>query len=149
MSTSIVDYIFRVLAIEYLGRYELAQAGQSDLHHDTIGKPRTERFGPASSIAAGDPVRAPSPNGPSAGGASREAGFEEGDAVGGPSAGPTSAAIGSEAPVRPVASLMTERDEARLKGYEGDACWNCGQLTLVRNGTCLKCVTCGETSGCS
>ena len=51
--------------------------------------------------------------------------------------------------MRPVASLMTERDEARLKGYEGDACWNCGQLTLVRNGTCLKCVTCGETSGCS
>ena len=34
---------------------------------------------------------------------------------------------------------MTERDEARLRGYEGDACWNCGQFTLARNGTCLKC----------
>ena len=39
--------------------------------------------------------------------------------------------------------------EARLKGYEGDACGTCGNFTLVRNGTCLKCVTCGETSGCS
>ena len=39
--------------------------------------------------------------------------------------------------------------EARLKGYEGDACGECGNFTLVRNGTCLKCDTCGATSGCS
>jgi len=39
--------------------------------------------------------------------------------------------------------------EARLKGYEGDACGECGNFTLVRNGTCLKCTTCGSTSGCS
>ncbi len=39
--------------------------------------------------------------------------------------------------------------EARMKGYEGDACPECGNFTLVRNGTCLKCVTCGSTSGCS
>ena len=39
--------------------------------------------------------------------------------------------------------------EARLKGYEGDACGSCGAFTLVRNGTCLKCVSCGATSGCS
>jgi ribonucleoside-diphosphate reductase alpha chain len=39
--------------------------------------------------------------------------------------------------------------QARLKGYEGDPCTNCGQFTLVRNGVCLKCDTCGETSGCS
>jgi ribonucleoside-diphosphate reductase alpha chain len=39
--------------------------------------------------------------------------------------------------------------EARLKGYEGDACGNCGNFTLVRGGTCLKCDTCGSTSGCS
>ena len=38
---------------------------------------------------------------------------------------------------------------AKLKGYEGDACQECGSLTLVRNGTCLKCVSCGATSGCS
>ena len=39
--------------------------------------------------------------------------------------------------------------EARLKGYEGDPCGSCGAFTLVRNGTCLKCVSCGATSGCS
>jgi ribonucleoside-diphosphate reductase alpha chain len=39
--------------------------------------------------------------------------------------------------------------EARMKGYEGDACGSCGNFTLVRNGTCLKCDTCGSTSGCS
>ena len=38
---------------------------------------------------------------------------------------------------------------ARVKGHEGDACGECGNFTLVRNGTCLKCVTCGATTGCS
>jgi len=38
---------------------------------------------------------------------------------------------------------------ARLKGYQGDACGECGNFTLVRNGTCLKCDTCGGTTGCS
>ena len=38
---------------------------------------------------------------------------------------------------------------ARIKGYEGDNCPECGNFTLVRNGTCLKCVTCGGTTGCS
>ena len=39
--------------------------------------------------------------------------------------------------------------QARLKGYEGEACQECGNFTLVRNGTCMKCDTCGATSGCS
>jgi len=39
--------------------------------------------------------------------------------------------------------------EAKLKGYTGDICQSCGSLTMVRNGTCLKCTTCGDTSGCS
>jgi ribonucleoside-diphosphate reductase alpha chain len=39
--------------------------------------------------------------------------------------------------------------EARMKGFEGDSCGACGNFTLVRNGTCLKCNTCGSTSGCS
>ena len=38
---------------------------------------------------------------------------------------------------------------ARIKGYEGDSCEECGNFTLIRNGTCLKCDTCGATSGCS
>ncbi|HMO37468.1 MAG TPA: hypothetical protein PKA06_15625, partial [Gemmatales bacterium] len=38
---------------------------------------------------------------------------------------------------------------AKLKGYEGDPCPECGYMTMVRNGTCLKCESCGSTSGCS
>ncbi len=45
--------------------------------------------------------------------------------------------------------LKDERQRARLQGYEGDPCGDCGNFTLVRNGTCMKCNTCGGTSGCS
>jgi len=40
-------------------------------------------------------------------------------------------------------------NEEKLQGYEGDPCSDCGNYTLVRNGTCMKCNTCGGTSGCS
>src|SRR5262249_4225393 len=39
--------------------------------------------------------------------------------------------------------------QARMKGYEGDPCPECGQLTLVRSGACCKCDSCGASSGCS
>ena len=39
--------------------------------------------------------------------------------------------------------------EAEKYGYEGDPCPECGQFTLVSNGSCLKCVSCGATTGCS
>ena len=39
--------------------------------------------------------------------------------------------------------------KAKMQGYEGDPCGECGNYTLVRNGTCMKCNTCGATSGCS
>lgn len=38
--------------------------------------------------------------------------------------------------------------EAKQKGYEGDPCKDCGSLTMVRTGTCLRCDNCGATSGC-
>jgi len=44
---------------------------------------------------------------------------------------------------------MEKIREAKLKGYTGDICQQCHSVTMVRNGTCLKCITCGETSGCS
>jgi len=39
--------------------------------------------------------------------------------------------------------------QARMQGYEGESCPECQNFTLVRNGTCLKCNTCGSTTGCS
>jgi ribonucleoside-diphosphate reductase alpha chain len=55
-------------------------------------------------------------------------------------------------PVAPTGSVLkslSASEMARLKGYEGDPCGECGQFTMVRNGTCLKCITCGTTTGCS
>ena len=60
----------------------------------------------------------------------------------------TNTMIGISADVTEEIDSRSEQiREARIKGYEGDACGECGNFTLVRNGTCLKCVTCGATSG--
>ena len=55
----------------------------------------------------------------------------------------------SEAKANPKAQAAEKRAEARAKGYEGEACGECGNFTLLRNGTCMKCDTCGGTTGCS
>ena len=46
-------------------------------------------------------------------------------------------------------SVSDRRAEAKMKGYVGESCPECANFTLVRNGTCLKCETCGGTTGCS
>ena len=56
-------------------------------------------------------------------------------------AGSTAAAV--------APSKAERRAEAKAKGYEGEMCSECGNFTLVRNGTCMKCDTCGSTTGCS
>ena len=58
-------------------------------------------------------------------------------------------AVNQKAPRGVLATPGNARTEARIKGYEGDACAECGQFTLVRNGACLKCDSCGASSGCS
>lgn len=58
----------------------------------------------------------------------------------------------SDQPKRGPDASAAKRDfrgEARAQGFEGDACGECGNFTLVRNGTCMKCNTCGGTTGCS
>ena len=57
----------------------------------------------------------------------------------------TAVAVGSQTTL----TMAELRQEARVRGYEGENCQECGNFTLVRNGTCLKCDTCGGTSGCS
>ncbi len=49
----------------------------------------------------------------------------------------------------PADSAADKRAETRMKAYVGEACPECANFTLVRNGTCLKCDTCGSTTGCS
>ena len=56
----------------------------------------------------------------------------------------------ASAPVLTKSELYKQRmSEAKLRGYEGTSCSECHNFTMVRNGTCLKCDTCGSTSGCS
>src|SRR6266478_4356271 len=55
MSTSILDYLFRELAISYLGRNDLAHVEPADLMPDTVGKggaAESNRREPASDCGA-------------------------------------------------------------------------------------------------
>jgi ribonucleoside-diphosphate reductase alpha chain len=137
MSTSVIDYVFRELAITYLGRTDLSHVPEEDLRADAIGtKPGQGPVATADSAAAPVAVPIPAPA---------------------PSARPIAPPVTARAAVPmsggsgPVAELkaLSASEMARLKGYEGDPCGDCGQFTMVRNGTCLKCITCGTTTGCS
>ncbi|HKK23216.1 MAG TPA: hypothetical protein VJ947_05975, partial [Pseudohaliea sp.] len=233
MATSILDYLFRELAISYLGRTDLAHASPEDLSPDTIGRGSGEGDLPGDDddaarvtstmerVTSAGYIRGPlrvlqggrargtgagsgagsgagagtgggagsGPNdGGHAGGAAGQGGRPAGGPIAGQSPGPgASPALprpeGDAAPAMlhagpasdgatalatdPHAEVAAERMivaeharartphgaeailEARAKGYEGEACTECGHFTMVRNGTCLKCNTCGGTSGCS
>jgi ribonucleoside-diphosphate reductase alpha chain len=147
MATSILDYIFRELAVSYLGRYDLAQV-QPSQQIDAMGvEPEYtgEEEGETSYRTSTDPVRPmvsaalPKPS-PAPVVATAPAPVMAGV---GASASPAPMVRGS---VQPMAEKVRE---ALAKGYSGDACGTCGQFSLVRNGTCLKCDSCGSTSGCS
>jgi ribonucleoside-diphosphate reductase alpha chain len=130
MATSVLDYIFRDLAIAYLDRHELGQVKPEDLEATSAQDTRSINGVAGHRTAATLKGAAPAHRAPEAGEAAL--------------IGPGKA----EAASLLKAARETSR-EARLKGYEGDPCPVCGHLTLVRNGTCLKCETCGGTTGCS
>jgi ribonucleoside-diphosphate reductase alpha chain len=164
MSTSILDYVFRELAISYLGRNDLAHVEQADLRPDGVGRGTVEdglpSAGSDAAQAAADAVSRIASvgymrsnlyvlNGRTAGSAAiAEDALAAASAPHGLTDGPAVApALNAGAAVVGVAtgSAFT----AKLKGFEGDACPECGNFTMVRNGTCLKCTTCGGTTGCS
>jgi len=141
MTTSLIDYIFRELAVTYLSRNDLAHISQE---HEL-------RTSPIDSISKLD----------------NEADFDEeeiyseriidepvskSDKLTGTQ---THISVQSESGVsakKPVIGVISEHErvrEAKMKGYTGDICQSCGSSTMVRNGTCLKCTTCGATNGCS
>jgi hypothetical protein len=45
-------------------------------------------------------------------------------------------------------TLQLQQAEA-LGGVLSDPCWNCGSMAFQRSGTCLTCMGCQETTGCS
>jgi ribonucleoside-diphosphate reductase alpha chain len=189
-ATSILDYVFRELAVSYMERFDLAHVDPSGEGFDALGKGVEEgRPGPETRFVSkgltrsrtdrlkvmqggGERSDAASLPSPAGGGSASEA--SRGGAVSNITAfsatapraeiaGSTALKTAPEQKLSPAQALeqLTEtrayakavaaerRAEAKAKGYEGEACDSCGNFTLVRNGTCLKCDTCGSTTGCS
>ena len=150
MATSILDYIFREVAISYLGRTDLAHVEPIDLRPDTIGRVEAEK----GKLVNKDKTKEEVVNSLTSNGYIRSNLFVMSPANRDQDASLLHEATGTES-VKPMmgSGVVTEVEErrfqARLKGYAGDACIECGNFTLVRNGTCLKCDTCGGTTGCS
>jgi ribonucleoside-diphosphate reductase alpha chain len=177
-ATSILDYIFRELAVSYLGRNDLAHVDLSEVANTGLGSSDEELEEenappaiPAAKIVSrgllrGQEVRMMVVRGNTA--LQQEIGApvanlqqEVATAFARPEPTPTTALYARQtvqteviraAAVAKSSVTLSEserRAEARVKGYEGEDCRECGNFTLVRNGTCLKCDTCGGTSGCS
>jgi ribonucleoside-diphosphate reductase alpha chain len=140
MTTSIIDYIFRELAITYLGRHDLAQVEAEDLRGDALHREAEEPAFESEEVVERRIVPAESPPPPQAFATPRSEHLKPlGEGGNGhKGAGTVATATAQDQKIR----------LARLKGYEGDPCAECGQLTLVRSGACCKCDTCGSTSGC-
>jgi ribonucleoside-diphosphate reductase alpha chain len=187
-ATSILDYVFRELAVSYMGRFDLAHVDPTESNFDALGKgvqegkqpeqlsnkylskgltrSRTDNLVVMRGSTSGG-GSAPSPlAGEGQGGGSRVTSLSSSrvsDALEGAVAlkqetqhdlSPTErleqqawSRAGSAQAAAP--SKADRRAEAKAKGYEGEMCGECGNFTLVRNGTCMKCDTCGSTTGCS
>ena len=171
MATSVIDYIFREIAVSYLGRDELAQVSEEDLRHDAV---RAEPDWSGEEVIGQNllfpqvDADTPSPASGSLGfaraGTTHPAiravsapGFRPGNGVQhvGMTAGAVPVSTHSVADVMaPVGTnSLRKRNsdilDAVAQGFTGDPCENCQSLRMVRNGSCLKCVDCGETTGCS
>ena len=154
MSTSILDYTFRELAVSYLDRDDLGHVDREDLDVTTTGSGEAQSdlvnkvtsrgfirkqglvvYSNAATAAAG---AAPA--------------IADESVVTMRAAPQTTEVAGTGVGANAVAggAIVAERvQQARMQGYEGEACPECQNFTLVRNGTCLKCNTCGSTTGCS
>jgi ribonucleoside-diphosphate reductase alpha chain len=158
--TSLVDYIFRHLAVRYLGRNDLAQV-YGDLQSDTMEPEpewEVEKVLDGVQMFTTVPIDVNSPGFPMPD--TEEQMLRQ--------TFHTDASVGSIVSPQVVGSVMNARVEshvgveldtahhhfdvrtiARSQGYEGDPCPSCGQLKLVKNGACSKCVGCGASTGCS
>ena len=141
MSTSIIDYIFREMAITYLGRHDLEQVSQEDLRADAVKKQPDIVEEDEKDLVDPRSVRSTSIS-PEIFPSRRSSGNSVGSNGG-------HGTITRKVEMQRETVTITEVQEARQKGYEGDPCVDCKQFTMVRNGMCLKCDTCGATNGCS
>ncbi len=183
-ATSILDYIFRELAVSYLGRTDLAHVDPREIVGETglgsgedatdaqldLNLPESVSKVVSKGLVRGSIVRLAARGGTAVGGGEtgnaaasiRAMQQEVTELMGGalPTHGATALKSDTEVlyqrtvvraePVLTEAERVRQRiSEAKLRGYEGVSCPECHNFTMVRNGTCLKCDTCGSTSGCS
>ena len=158
-ATSILDYIFRELAVSYLDRTDLAHVKPEGASFDDIGIGNEEgvrnvkEVSDTAATRSLEVLKQISSTGylrkrlPQELMQQQETSSKTTDPGGGELA--TMVAAKSISPAVESDPTMDPRAKAKLQGYEGDPCSDCGNYTLVRNGTCMKCNTCGGTSGCS
>ncbi|WP_300513083.1 vitamin B12-dependent ribonucleotide reductase [Aliiroseovarius sp.] len=169
-ATSILDYIFRELAVSYLDRTDLAHVKPEGAAFDDLGGGQQEGVSnvqePSESTTAKSievlkqisstgylRKRVPQELMVLQGGAAGATSLDASDPVGAlntlvPETATTTTVV-SETAIAAGATSIDARTKAKMQGYEGDPCGECGNYTLVRNGTCMKCNTCGSTTGCS
>ncbi|MGO4854592.1 vitamin B12-dependent ribonucleotide reductase [Phaeovulum sp. W22_SRMD_FR3] len=167
-ATSILDYVFRELAVSYLDRTDLAHIKPKGTSFDDLGggegegKRESNLAQPSESAASKslEVLRQISSSGYLRKRLPQELVVLQGGAGAMGFAGDAVSALSTLVPEVQMASAsataissgvvgMDARTKAKMQGYEGEACGECGNYTLVRNGTCMKCNTCGGTSGCS
>ncbi|WP_392337274.1 vitamin B12-dependent ribonucleotide reductase [Loktanella salsilacus] len=166
-ATSILDYIFRELAVSYLDRTDLAHVKPEGAAFDDIGRGVEEgvtNVATPSEAAASRSLevlrqisstgylrkRMPQDLVVLQGGMSGlTVGADVTQSVTGTVAVSQSTTTAIASGTMTTSGSLTLRDKAKMQGYEGDPCGECQNYTLVRNGTCMKCNTCGGTSGCS
>jgi ribonucleoside-diphosphate reductase alpha chain len=165
-ATSILDYVFRELAVSYLDRTDLAHVQPEGHSFDDLGGGESEGVSNVSEIsetAASKSLevlkqisstgylrkRLPQELVVLQGGQHLTAQATSFDNIAPVEGGSVAVAMSSTTAVATGTVEMDARTKAKMQGYEGEACGECGNYTLVRNGTCMKCNTCGGTSGCS
>ena len=167
-ATSILDYIFRELAVSYLDRTDLAHVKPEGASFDDLGRgveegqPNVTEVSESAATKSLEVLKQISSTGYLRKRLPQELivlrGGQSDDPVmalqtlvpevrtGGGTAATT---VTTTTAVASGSVSMDARTKAKMQGYEGDPCGDCGNYTLVRNGTCMKCNTCGATSGCS
>lgn len=133
MTTSVIDYIFRELAVTYLGRNDLAHVDAEEISSKAsrgIIKKLTEPEFESEEIISERLVELDKDN------------FDSYELAG-------SKEPGSRSNGGFKNSMKDKVRKAIDQGYTGDICPECQSMSMVRNGTCLKCMTCGSTTGCS
>jgi len=138
MTTSVIDYIFRELAVTYLDREDLAHVGPDDILKRTL-RP------------VDNPLSENSDDQQQTEGGSDNPTTSESSSIESPADGPASSGYQDTGSSGRASRQhkSTQMNRAKEMGFTGDICSDCGSMTMVRNGTCLKCTTCGSTTGCS